>query len=323
LEIPSRKMIREKHLYNVTDIHMHWQDQGDYLCVKMTRAKTKKHFTTNFEIFCMREQNIPIEQLEVNDQPIAFAWEPRSDRFAVIHGSNPSKPDVSFYGLKKKRLDLIKTFPSRAANRIFWAPAGGNCVIAGLSALNGVLEFVEVTDTETSSLGVQEHFQCTDVEWDPSGRFVMSSVCRPLVSGPDSWKYGSDSGYRVWNMHGSCLRVVAVDALYQTMWRPRPPTLLTPEQVSNVKNQMNVKYYKRFWNEDIEAHDRQEWKHKQERKKIREEWTAYRVKCEKEYNDERQEREDVRNGEKSDDEDAVEEQETAQEEEITHEEIPA
>jgi len=151
----------------------------------------------------------------------------------------------------------------------------------------------------------------------------MTSVCRPLVSGPDSWKYGSDSGYRIWNMHGSCLRVVNVDALYQTMWRPRPPTLLTPEQVANVKKQINVKYYKRFENEDLEAHEREERKHKAERRRLREEWNSYRAKCEKEYIEEREEREHVRNGEKSDDEDAFEEQETAQEEEIDHEEIPA
>ena len=42
VELPSRRVVREKHLYNVVDIRLHWQDSGDYLCIKVARRKTKK-----------------------------------------------------------------------------------------------------------------------------------------------------------------------------------------------------------------------------------------------------------------------------------------
>jgi uncharacterized protein with WD repeat len=54
---------------------MHWQSSGDYLCVKVDRhTKTKKSTYTNFELFRIREKDIPIEQLEIKDQIVAFAW---------------------------------------------------------------------------------------------------------------------------------------------------------------------------------------------------------------------------------------------------------
>merc|ERR1719412_2714465 len=39
LEIPSRKELRVKNLFNVADCKMHWQKSGDYLCVKVDRYK--------------------------------------------------------------------------------------------------------------------------------------------------------------------------------------------------------------------------------------------------------------------------------------------
>lgn len=43
LEIPSRRELRVKNLFNVGDCKMHWQMQGDYLCVKVDRVtKSKK-----------------------------------------------------------------------------------------------------------------------------------------------------------------------------------------------------------------------------------------------------------------------------------------
>ena len=41
--------------------------------------------------------------------------------------------------------------------------------------MNGVLEFVDTSDM-TVMTPPQEHFMCTDVEWDPTGRYVTTAV---------------------------------------------------------------------------------------------------------------------------------------------------
>lgn len=91
---------------------MHWQSGGKYLSVKVDRhTKNKKKTFVNFELFRVTEKDIPIENLELQDPVHAFSWEPRGDRFAVIHGENASKPDISFYSMTGKRLTLLSKFP--------------------------------------------------------------------------------------------------------------------------------------------------------------------------------------------------------------------
>ena len=43
--------------------------------------------------------------------------------------------------------------------------------ISGMRQMNGVLEFVDTADF--TSMGGGEHFMCTDVEWDPTGLWLV------------------------------------------------------------------------------------------------------------------------------------------------------
>lgn len=45
---------------------LYWQNQGDFLCVKVDRhTKTKKSIFCNLEIFRVREKDFPIEVVEL------------------------------------------------------------------------------------------------------------------------------------------------------------------------------------------------------------------------------------------------------------------
>ena len=41
-------------------------------------------------------------------------------------------------------------------------------------SFNGILEFVDTADMTV--MAQTEHFMATDVEWDPTGRYVMTGV---------------------------------------------------------------------------------------------------------------------------------------------------
>lgn len=56
----------------------------------------------------------------------------------------------------------------KACNRIFWSPNGQFCVLAGLDTMSGALEFVDTQ--EFTSMNLTDHYQASDVEWDPTGR---------------------------------------------------------------------------------------------------------------------------------------------------------
>lgn len=53
----------------------------------------------NFEIFHMREKQIPVDSVEIKEPIHAFAWEPVGSKFAIIHGEIPSV-NVSFYEVR-------------------------------------------------------------------------------------------------------------------------------------------------------------------------------------------------------------------------------
>ena len=53
----------------------------------------------NFEIFHMREKQIPVDSVEMKEPIHAFAWEPVGSKFAIIHGDVPNV-SVSFYEVR-------------------------------------------------------------------------------------------------------------------------------------------------------------------------------------------------------------------------------
>jgi translation initiation factor 3 subunit B len=52
-----------------------------------------------FEIFHLREKQIPVASGEIKEVIHAFAWEPVGSKFAIIHGDG-ANINVSFYGVK-------------------------------------------------------------------------------------------------------------------------------------------------------------------------------------------------------------------------------
>ncbi|KAG8039174.1 hypothetical protein G9C98_003481 [Cotesia typhae] len=247
LEIPSRNEIRNKNLFNVADCKIFWQKSGDYLCVKVDRFAKKKEKTEqkytgmsyNFEIFHMREKQIPVDSVEMKEPIHAFAWEPVGSKFAIIHGEIPSV-NVSFYEVSYGHQPaLLKKLEKKACNHLFWSPAGQFIVLAGLTTMAGALEFIDTNDF--TIMNSTDHYQTSDVEWDPTGRFVVTAV--------SNWKTNVDNGYWIWTFQGRILKRVNLNAFNQLLWRPRPPTLLTPEQIKEIKKNLK-KYSAQFESKD-------------------------------------------------------------------------
>lgn len=166
LEIPSRQEIRSKNLFNVADCKIHWQKSGDYLCVKVDRySKIRKDKSEvkysgmyyNFEIFHMREKEIPVDSVEIKESIHAFAWEPIGSKFSIIHG-DMSNICISFYGVNAGQApSLLKKFEKKPYNHLFWAPSGQFIVLANLGLTGGALEFLDTYDFTV--MNIADHYQ--------------------------------------------------------------------------------------------------------------------------------------------------------------------
>jgi translation initiation factor 3 subunit B len=119
MEIPSKAIRRTRNLFNVQDYRLHWHPDGDYFAVKVDRRHGKKQ-STSFELFRVRDKEVPVEVLELKDHVIAFAWEPKGDKFVMAHGDPPAQgaaaqpASVSFYSMEASKgkdatVKLIRT----------------------------------------------------------------------------------------------------------------------------------------------------------------------------------------------------------------------
>ena len=248
VQIPSREEIRAKNLFSVADVRMAWHPQGDYLAIRVEKwTKTRKSTTTNLEIFSLRQRNVPVDMLELpnkTEKILGLAWEPRGHRFAILHG-DPARPSVSLYTMKDPKTGAIggthhlHTMPNRNASSLHWSPSGRFLLLAGLkSGHNGKLEWWDVD--ELAVVGAGEHFMATDVEWDPTGRFVATAVTAVNQM---------ENGYQIWSFSGQLVSKRSHDRFFQFAWRPRPPCLLSAEQQKEVAKNLK-QYSKRYEEED-------------------------------------------------------------------------
>ncbi|KAG5178681.1 eukaryotic initiation factor 3b [Tribonema minus] len=250
VEIPSRKDLRQKNLFNVSECRLHWQNEGTYLCVKVLRhSKTKKTMYNNFELFRVADPQVPVEMLELRSNVIAFAWEPTGDRFAIVHGTELPRVNITFYTMKGgasgNELAEVVTLEDKPVNHLYWSPQGQFIVMAAMGentgGTNGYLNFYDVESK--TILRESEHFRLSYLEWDPSGRYICTAVNQPIDG--SHWKAQMDNGYRLWSFQGEQFYELTKDNFYQVLWRPRPVSLLSSEEKKKVVRNLK-KYERRF-----------------------------------------------------------------------------
>ncbi|EGX50728.1 hypothetical protein AOL_s00054g814 [Orbilia oligospora ATCC 24927] len=308
MAIPSKEIIRTRNLFSVSDCKLHWQSEGAYLCVKVDRhSKRGKSTFTSLEFFRIKEKNIPNEPIEIQDTVINFAWEPKGDRFVLITAGElppagaapaPPKTSVSFYAPEKTKspptgpFRLIRTIDKRNSNAIFWSPKGRFCIVATInSQVSHELEFWDFDfDGEKKEsekdlaanlqlIGTVEHYGVTDLEWDPSGRYAVSSS--------SMWKHTMENGYHMWDFKGNSLREDHIERFKQFSWRPRPPTMLSKEQQKQVRKNLR-EYSRQFDEDDLILESEASATIIEARRRLLEEWRAWRSKTERELEEERE-----------------------------------
>lgn len=294
MSMPDKREVATKMLFNVAEVRMHWHPQGNFLCVRVNRYTKKKldadsvvkyaGLCTNFEVFRMREKNIPVEKVDVSDAVSCFTWEPNGNKFAMVQGVASKGLSVVFYQVNPQDIEKVKVLEKRSVNTISWSPVGQHVVLAGLRSANGGLEFIDTSDMKITSN--QEHFGATDMEWDPTGRYVVTTV--------SYWHVKVDNACHIYSSHGTLLhKLNKLDRICQFSWRPRPATLLNEEQIKNIKKNMK-NYSRRFEKEDLQSSTRASKELREKRAKLKADYAKWRGKLEERFKADKQKRLELR-----------------------------
>ncbi|KAI9832407.1 MAG: Translation initiation factor 3 subunit b [Sarea resinae] len=309
MSIPSKEIVRTRNLFNVSDAKLHWQSQAAYVCVKVDRhSKSKKSLATNLEIFRVREKGVPVEVVDsIKDTVINFAWEPKGDRFVLITTAEilastavPPKTSVSFFCPEKVKGNAvgnfkhIRTVEKKNSNAIYWSPRGRFVIVATVHSQQSFdLDFWDMdyegekpeSDKDLTAnlqlMATADHYAVTDVEWDPTGRYVATSS--------SMWKHPMENGYHLYDFKGTQLREEHIERFKQFLWRPRPPTLLSKEQQKQIRKNLR-EYSKIFEEEDQYEADTANLAIVELRRRLLNEWLAWRERTEEELRAERRER---------------------------------
>ncbi|TVY50905.1 Eukaryotic translation initiation factor 3 subunit B [Lachnellula cervina] len=307
MSIPSKEVVRTLNLFSVTDARLHWQSDASYLCVKVDRhSKSKKSLATSLEIFRVKEKGVPVEVVDgIKDTVVNFAWEPKGDRFVIITTAEvaapsavPPKTSVAFYCPEKVKgagvgnFKHIRTYDKKNSNAIYWSPKGRFVVVATVSSQQSFeLEFYDLdfegekpeSDKDLTAnlqlMNTAEHYGVTDIEWDPTGRFVATSS--------SVWKVPMENGFHMYDFKGEQLREEPVEKIKQFLWRPRPPTMLTKEEQKLVRKNLR-EYSKVFEQEDADRGASADLAVVEHRRRLLEEWMAWRHGVEQDLEDERE-----------------------------------
>lgn len=335
MSIPSKEIVRTRNLFNVTDVKLHWQSQAAYVCVKVDRhSKSKKSLATNLEIFRVKEKGVPVEVVDsIKDTVINFAWEPKGDRFVLITTAEvvvttavPPKTAVSFFCPEKIKgagvgnFKHIRTIEKKNSNAIYWSPKGRFVVVATVHSQQSFdLDFWDLdyegeraeSDKDLTAnlqlMATADHYGVTDIDWDPTGRYVATSASMwkhsvspqphshstpPTISFPipltplPFLNPQMENGYHLYDFKGELLREEHIDKFKQLLWRPRPPTLLSKDEQKSIRKNLR-EYSKDFDEQDRIDEDKEKGAIVEERRRMLSEWLAWREREEEDFRAER------------------------------------
>ena len=96
-----------------------------------------------------------------------------------------------------------------------------------------------------------------------------------------------ENGYHLYDFKGEQLREEPVEKFKQWLWRPRPPIMLSKEEQKQIRK--NLREYSRIFDQqDIERGDRGKQEEVEHRRRLLEEWLAWRANIEQEVREERE-----------------------------------
>ena len=98
--------------------------------------------------------------------------------------------------------------------------------------------------------------------------------------------YQIENGYAIWDFRGQELEKNILDRFKQFLWRPRPRTLLSKEKQRQIRR--NLKEYSRqFEEEDAAEESNVSAELIAHRRRLIDEWNAWRIKVKEELAEER------------------------------------
>ncbi|GLT69070.1 hypothetical protein SLA2020_412500 [Shorea laevis] len=122
-----------------------------------------------------------------------------------------------------------------------------------------------------------------------------------------------ENGFNIWSFNGKLLYRIKKDHFFQFLWRPRPPSFLSPEKDEEIAKNWK-KYSKKYEAEDQDVSLLLSKQDREKRRMLKDEWEKWMNECKRLHEEEKLERQKLTDGEASDEEEEYEAKEVEVEE---------
>lgn len=238
-------------LVDVKEVNMLWSKDGSFLAVKVVRDKRIRVGTnliktsaTDFYVFRAMTKDFLVDHIEVMENVVDFEWEPNGNKLLVITNHKDEvgisiKNDVTLYTFEDENVKSDSIMQLTEVDKILWSPKGRHAVLIYTEAKTAKpILFWDLQEKE--QLGYGEHYKMSNAVWDPSGRYLCTIVSvRSTADG--------EHGFIMWSFNGKILYKRQSDNFEIFSWRPRPPSILTQQQIEKVKKNLpsKIKQYEK------------------------------------------------------------------------------
>ena len=199
MDIPSRRLLAEKHKFEVVSATLHWQASGKYLASYVTRRKGKKAFAYSIDFFNMSKRDVPVEEVTLAN-PGKFAFDPVRPFFVctaavpAAPGSPVWKCEVSIYRLPTEgavAAPVAVVTSQQGKGKKGAAAAAGGAAAAGAAAAAaaaGVESMGPSIVTKrvavfTLVIPPNHKYDAFQLHWSPAGGHLVVAILAPAPTG--------------------------------------------------------------------------------------------------------------------------------------------
>jgi translation initiation factor 3 subunit B len=120
--------------------------------------------------------------------------------------TNPNRFKLKIYQILEDSLDLFFKIENLEYDNLKWSPRTPYFILYTVNNQNAYNSF-QIWDLLQKNLIVtNKYFGMTDIEWDPTGRFVTSSVSQ--------FRRSNENGFIIWNLTGAIIREFKTDKFW-------------------------------------------------------------------------------------------------------------
>jgi translation initiation factor 3 subunit B len=245
VQIPNRIPSCSKSTLNAVQCEFYWSPNSELLAGVVAVIGKKSVKNSRIELILAKRDNGPALSIESDQIIQSFAWESESEKFGLIKAPKKDQRkqlEICSVNIKKFEVKTISLLETKCTE-LQWAPQGEHLVLYNTvrksSTYQGMIQFYSMTDDTAILIEERSHPNLSEVSWDPSGRYLVSTTVQ------QSKMVTVGCGYIIWNCQGQQVFTRSEPHFFQFDWRPRPKQILgesTEGQITSQLKQMAIRY---------------------------------------------------------------------------------